>query len=525
MASSTKASAASEHSSVQPSALLIEALHHKLCDPSIVPQFEQCRSPHVTQRLITPRWILKDSAAEKLAGAYSKAVGGSSTNKNESDPKSDTNNDHDNNGNETNNNNEPKFNTRPKRTYLDIRKQQNTTFANEQHLRCQKKLAALSSTSPKSVEAINVNKLQIKKVIDSIQNHLNEGLAACPNHEGLVQVELEVRGWLDRLNGVVVVGNGFNNGLASAVVDTANVAMAGTEEVAKNNNAIIDLTQTSPQQTVVKRKGGEGRAQAAMDDALVEKMFLQGETDNGNGGDSKNNDDAVDTNQLKWVPPASRVDESADQHMRRRKEGASDSDSYHGRKRSRHSHRRRSSRYQSKSRSRSRSAEREDRRKGERRHRYRRREDDRKRKKHLHRSRSRSLSRGSVSSAAASLASRSTSRDRSSKRRHRKDRHSRHKRRYKSKSRRKERRKSSRRHRSRRERSRSVSSSSCPSTAGADGIKGRFEPPQLAQQVQKETEEGRPVQREDMDGMEGMDDLEPQSNDNGALGEIMQSGD
>eukprot|EP00984_Skeletonema_dohrnii_P005821 scaffold2053_cov106-Skeletonema_dohrnii-CCMP3373.AAC.12 len=513
MAASTKASAASsEQSSVQPSATLIEALHHKLCDPSIVPEFEQCRSPHVTQRLITPRWILKDSAAEKLAGADSKAVGGSSSNEHESAPKSDTNN-HDN-GKETNKNNEPKFNTRPKRTYLDIRTQQNTTFANEQYQRCQKKLAALSSTSPKSVEAINVNKLQIKKVIDSIQNHLNEGLAACPNHEGLVQVESEVRGWLDRLNGVVVVGNGFNNGLASsAVVDTARVA-TGAEERTKNKNAIIDLTQTSPHQTVVKRKGGEGRAQAAMDDALVEKMFLQGETDN--GGDSKNNDDAVDANQLKWVPPASRVDENADQHMRR-KEGASDSDSYHGRKRSRHSHRRRSSRYQS--RSRSRSTEREDRRKGERRHRHRRRDDDRKRKKRHHRSRSRSMSRGSVSSAAASLASRSTSRDRSSKRRHRRDRHSRHKRRYKSKSRRKERRKSSRRHRSRRERSRSVSSSSCPSTAGADGIKGRFEPPQLAQQVQKETEEGRPVQREDMDG------LVPQPNDNGALGEIMQSGD
>jgi len=509
MASSTKASAASEQSSVQPSATLIEALHHKLCDPSIVPEFERCRSPHVTQRLITPRWILKDSAAAKVAGADSKAVGGSNCNKNESTQKSDTNN-HDN-GKETNNNHEPKFNTRPKRNYLDIRTQQNTTFANEQYIRCQKKLAALSSTSPKSVEAINVNKLQIKKVIDSIQNHLNEGLAACPNHEGLVQVECEVRGWLDRLNGVVV-GNGFN-GLASAVVDKARVA-AGAEERAKSNNAIIDLTkQTSPQQTIVKRKGGEGRAQAAMDDALVEKMFLQGEKDN--GGDS-NNYDAVDTNQLKWVPTASRVDESADQHMRRN-EGASDSDSYHGRRRSRHSHRRRSSRYQSKSRSRSRSAEREDRRKGERRHRHRRRDDDRKRKKHRHRSRSRTMSRGSASSAAASLASRSTSRDRSSKRRHRRDRH-RHKRTYKSKSRRKERKKSSRRHRSRRERSQSVSSS-CPSTAGADGIKGRFEPPQLDQQVQKDTEEGRPVQREDMDG------LEPQSNDSGALGETIQSGD
>ena len=67
----------SSQSSVQPSSTLIDALHQKLCDPSIVAEFERCRSPHVTQRLISPRWILKSIAAdetddEKAADSISK---------------------------------------------------------------------------------------------------------------------------------------------------------------------------------------------------------------------------------------------------------------------------------------------------------------------------------------------------------------------------------------------------------------------------------------------------------------------
>jgi len=460
-----------------------------------VAEFERCRSPHVTSRLISPRWILKSIAADKTDD--DKAADGISSKDKSAEKSSDTNHHHDSAQEERNNNNEPsKFNTVPKRTYLDIRMEQNTIFAIDQCLRCQKKLAALSSTSPKSVEAINVNRTQIKKVIDSIRNHLKEGLSACPNHEGLVQVESEVQVWLDRLNGVAAVDR---------VLDTAAATMAGAKERRgnSNNETIIDLTEPDTQQQIVmKRKGGDGRAQAAIDDALVEKMFLQG--DKRNGGDPNNHDDAVDTNRgnLKWVPPASRVDESADQHMRR-EECPSDSDSHYDRKRSRHHGRRRRSRYQSKSRSRSRSVERiEERRIGERRrHRHERSSDDsrkRKRKKRRHRSRSRSMSRGSLSPT-ASLPSHSTSRDRS-RRRHRGDRHK-HKRRHKSKSHRKESRKesrkSSKRHRSRRDHSPSVSPSSRPSVSGYDDdMNGRFVPPRLSQSEQHERGGERPVQRE-----------------------------
>ena len=484
MASPLKTSASvQQQSSVQPSATLIEALHHRLCDPSIVPSFERCRSPHVTQRLITPRWVL-NSNAEKIDAANVTDCKATSVRNNSKDGSSHK-------GHETNN--EHTFNTVPKRNYLDIRIEQNTMFANEQCLRCQKKLAALSSTSPKSVEAINVNKKQIKKVIDSIQNHLNQGLAACPNHDGLVQVESELKLWLDRINGVTAVNNESSD--SSAMIDTATAVMEVAERRSNNNTIGLSKANTQQQQTV-KRRGAEGRAQAAIDDALVEKMFLQGGYDD--NGYSNNNDDAVDTNNnvgdLKWVPPsASRVDESG-QH--RRGEHPSD--------RSRH-HRRRS-------RSRSRSAERgDDRRKGKRSHRDRRRGDDRKRKKRRHRSRSRSMSRGS-SSSSASLASRSISRDRSSKREHRRDWHSR-KRRHKS-SRRKGRKKSTKRHHSRRERSRSVSSSSY----GADDvIEGRFEPPALSQPMQHKLED-LPVQRED-----NIEKRFVPPSKNGASDEIMQS--
>lgn len=482
MASSTNAAS---QSSVQPSSTLIDALHQKLCDPSIVAEFERCRSPHVTQRLISPRWILTSIADDETD--YEKSADNISIKEN-AEKAIDTNHHHDNTQEEPNNNNhEPsKFNTVPKRSYLDIRMEQNTIFANDQCLRCQKKLAALSSTSPKSVEAINVNRTQIQKVIDSIRNHLKEGLSACPNHEGLVQVESEVQVWLNRLNGVAAVDRVHNT--------AAVTKLAGAKESRGNNETIIDLTKPdTQQQTVMKRKGGDGRAQAAMDDALVEKMFLQG--DQQNGCDPNNKDDAVDTNRsdLKWVPPAPRGDESADQHMRR-EEYPSDSDSHYDRKRRRH-HGRRRNRYRSRSRSRSRSVERrEEQRKGERR---RHRHDDRKRKKHRHRSRSRSMSRGSLSPT-ATLPSRSTSRDRS-KRRHRSNRHK-HKRRHKSKSHRKERRKSSKRHRSRREHSQSASPSSLPSVPGDDDFNGRFEPPRLSQSGQLEIGGEQPAQRKGVEG-------------------------
>jgi hypothetical protein len=510
---STNASAASEHSSVQPSATLIEALRFKLCDPSIVSEFERCRSPHVTQRLITPRWVLKSYAEDVVVadGADCKAAGSNSDSSKEGSAQKSSNDSptsHHQNGQETKNNNELKFNTVPQRNYLDIRIEQNTIFANEQCLRCQKKLAALSSTSPKSAEAINVNKKQIKKVIDSIQNHLNEGLAACPNHDGLLLVEPELKLWMDRINGVVVV-NGSSDS-SSAVIDTATAAVVEGRDA---NNTIDLLLITSTQQTAMKRKGAEGRAQAAIDDALVERMFLQGDDDNGDS----NSAGAVDTNNnfddLKWVPPASRVDESAPHE--RRGEDPSDSDSDHGRKRRRHKQRR--IHYRSKSRTRSRSAESEEdrRRKGKRKHRHRDRSRvDRKHKRRRNRSRSRSMSRGR-SSSSASLASRSISKDRT-KRKHRRDRHHSHKRRHKSSRSRRKGRKSSRRHRSRRERSRSVSSSLSHVAVGADDdIKGRFEPPTLSQQKPEEM----PLQTLQREGMEKR--FVPPSN-NGAPDEIQQ---
>jgi hypothetical protein len=439
---------------VQPSATLIEALHHKLCDPSIVPNFERFRAPHVTQRLLTSRWVLQSNNDNIAAQSSSSEIdnGGPTTT-------SATQNNHD----------TKKYNQVPTRNYLDIRIQQNTTFANEQCLRCQKKLAVLSSSTTTKRNSIDYvkNRKQIKKITDTIQSHLNEGLAACPNHDGLMKVDLELKCLVDRMNGVDdnIIDNSSSSSAAAALVDSTTAAVMPRRSSNDNIMGTIDLpaTTTNTQQI--------SRAQAAINDALVEKMMF---SQNDTVGTNNNNDDG---NDVRWVPPTSNGDKEV-RHGKR----DSHSDDSDGKKRN-EGHKRRRNRHQS--RSRSRSADRHEQddvdRGRKRKHGSHRRRDERKKRKRRYRSRS-------PQSSAESLSSRSISRERS-KRKHRRDRHSHKRRRHKS-SRGKEKKKSSskRRHRSRRERSTSFSSSSSSSSKSVDdNIGRRFEPPTTLSQPSQQS--------------------------------------
>ena len=49
---------------VQPSSMLIDILHHKLRDPSIVRKFENSRQDSSTYSLICPRWVLQHAKSE-----------------------------------------------------------------------------------------------------------------------------------------------------------------------------------------------------------------------------------------------------------------------------------------------------------------------------------------------------------------------------------------------------------------------------------------------------------------------------
>ncbi len=458
MTSPPEESSPSSAAAVQPSATLIEALRHKLCDPSIVPNFERVRAPHVTQRLLTSRWVLQSNNNDAAQSSSSKIDDDDDV------PTATTQNTHDN----------KKYNQVPTRNYLDIRIEQNTTFANEQCLRCQKKLAVLSSSTKHSIDYVK-NKKQIKKITDTIRSHLNEGLAACPNHDGLMKVDLELKCLVDRMNGVDdnIIDNS-SAATAAALVNSATAAATSVNTVMPQTNRNDNMgtiglpaTTTNTQQI--------SRAQAAINDALVEKMmFSQNDAVGAN-----NNDDG---NDVRWVPPTS----SGDKDVRHGKRDSHSDDSY-GKKRN-EGHKRRRNRHQS--RSRSRSADRheqddEDRgRKRKRKHGSHRRRDERKKRKRRYRSRS------PQSSSAESLSSRSISRERS-KRKHRRDRHSHKRRRHKS-SRGKERKKSSskRRHRSRRERSTSFSSSSSSSSKSVDDtitIGRRFEPPTTLSQPSQQS--------------------------------------
>ena len=210
---------------VQPSSMLINILHHKLRDPSIVPTFErQYAQSHLLGRLVRPRWMLKSAASNE--DDDNKANKGDKTDeKNTHDRKATdvqngiteeeddaTSTCTDDNSNLLNTkhpykkekkNHTTTYNTIPKRNYIDLRMEQNTLFANNQHLQCQQMLSKLytlqpqTSTSTANNDRDNGDKQWMKQA-DTIQSLLNEGLAACPNHEGLLNAEKQYKEWIQQ---------------------------------------------------------------------------------------------------------------------------------------------------------------------------------------------------------------------------------------------------------------------------------------------------------------------------------------
>ena len=77
--------------------------------------------------------------------------------------------------------------------------EQNTLFANNQHLQCQQMLSKLYTLQPQtSINNDSDNGKQWMKQADTIQSLLNEGLAACPNHEGLLNAEKQYKEWIQQ---------------------------------------------------------------------------------------------------------------------------------------------------------------------------------------------------------------------------------------------------------------------------------------------------------------------------------------
>ena len=260
-----------QEESIQPSSTLIDIIHRKLRDPSIVPSFERHRARHVTAGLVRPRWVLQpiggddgdmnidNKSASRAAGHDVAAIVVNTgeeqkmAGKISSVPKK-----------------EKEYNTIPKRNYIDLRMQQNKMFADEQHHNCQQILLKLTASQSK----------QWKKQADAIQSMINEGLAACPNHEGLLGVEKKYKGWIQQRIHLLSGGQGSLRS-AQATANTPSRAVPA----AKLDGSNEGTTLPNPFSNSTK-KGAEGRAQAAMRDAIMERTFLLGDN-TGEGDDGK----------------------------------------------------------------------------------------------------------------------------------------------------------------------------------------------------------------------------------------------
>ena len=289
--------------SVRPSTTLIDILHRRLLDPGIVPAFERRRANDLTGGLVRPRWVLipasegSGAADADTASAADNDDGSSGAEKAATAPNGTSISDALAFGNSIGNNalgngfhniSMPstklnvengimkenivtRYNAVPKRNYIDLRMVQNRMFADDQSVKCRRILSTLSSLAES--DQFNSDSTKWQKHADSLQSMVNEGLAACPNHAELLAVESDYKGWLQRRMDLLVAGTG---------ISAAATAKLTPAIVTKKDTSVENSCSTSNP-----KKGAEGRAHAAMRDALAERSFLLqggGATAIGGGG-------------------------------------------------------------------------------------------------------------------------------------------------------------------------------------------------------------------------------------------------
>ena len=216
----------------QPSQPLIAILHRQLHDPSIVPRFESGRQ---LAGLIRPHWMLCTHTSDD--DDSSEKIGTSSTD--QSMPRL----------NDQSSLISKKTNSIPKRSYIDLRIQQNRRFADE---RCQQYTKLHSDWNTRDYTANNIGKANSSrsKQLEMMKSCVKEGLAAYPDHEGLIFAQKQI----NELHA---------NQLTKEVIPPPHSKFQSTSQ---------------QKQTIQTSKGvnlkAERRAHAAIRDALLERNFL-----------------------------------------------------------------------------------------------------------------------------------------------------------------------------------------------------------------------------------------------------------
>lgn len=286
----------------QPSQPLIAILHRRLHDPSIVPRFENGRQ---LASLIRPHWMLTTATSDDHDS--NGKSGNSSTDQripqlnNQSNPIS------------------TRINSIPKRSYIDLRIQQNRLFADE---RCQQYTKLHSDWNTKDYSGNNTGKANNRrKQLEIMKSCVKEGLAAYPDHEGLLGAQNQIN--------ELVHANQVTN-----------------EVIPPLHSKIQSTSQQN--QTIQSSKGlnlkVEGRAHAAIRDALLERNFLSEGAAAATSGGAGNytllpEEDPILDNRPK--EDASIESNSSNESRRRRKERKRKKDKYK-KKRKKHKSRKRS---------------------------------------------------------------------------------------------------------------------------------------------------------------------------------------
>ena len=232
--------------------------------------------------------------------------------------------------------------------------EQNTLFANNQHLQCQQMLSKLYTLQPQTSTTTKANNdsdngKQWMKQADTIQSLLNEGLAACPNHEGLLNAAKQYKEWIQqRIHRLSDATGGGGEDIEGGVARTYT---GTTSSKTSNNNRSSNahLPNPFPSSTTKPKKGAENRAHMAMRDAILERSFLLGDdtADNDDGKKKDDNDNmypllSVNDDQLLGSVEENTQKDTATKSSRSGSDMDEDSRSSHGRrkKRSKHKHKR-----------------------------------------------------------------------------------------------------------------------------------------------------------------------------------------
>ena len=237
----------SDQVDVQPSPPLIATLKRRLRDPSILPRFEHDHRLGAESCLISPHWILTRAneydASEKTVVTTSATQGQlenpAITERCQSD--------------ET-------FNAIPLRNYIDLRIQQNKLFADERF----KRYTSMAQ-SWKDNRANTNNKSH--KQWDIMKSCVKEGLAAYPQHEGL----LDAQQYMNEFHSRNQMSDDHH------LLQSINISHQASATSNKGEALLTHLELKHQLPT----KGAEKRAQAAMKDALLERTFLSQHTADG----------------------------------------------------------------------------------------------------------------------------------------------------------------------------------------------------------------------------------------------------